>query len=364
MENFNSDPGVFDEMSEKGHEEVVFCYDGQTGLKSIIAIHNTVLGPALGGTRMWNYRSERDALIDALRLARGMTLKAAVSGLDLGGGKAVIIGDASAIKTEALMRRFGKFVDSLAGKYVTAEDVNMTERDMENIAKETKYVTGQSENAGGAGDPSPHTAYGVYQGMRAACKRAFGDTSLEGKKILVQGVGHVGTYLLDYLKKEGAVIYVSDLFKEKVRLAVERFGAVAVDTEGVYDMEMDIYSPCGLGATLNDDTIPKLKCRVIAGAANNQLLDDKAHARMLLDRGIVYAPDFVVNAGGLINVGIEYLGGWDRDLVKRKVEKIYDTTIDILNKSEEKNISTQEAAIEVAMERIEDAKQMKIAVEK
>ncbi len=361
MKSFNTGRGLFEEMSEMGHEEVVYCYDKPTGLKAIIAIHNTVLGPALGGTRMWDYQSEGEALIDALRLARGMTLKAALSGLDLGGGKAVIMGDASSMKTEALMRRFGRFVDSLGGKYVTAEDVNMTEEDMENIAKETKYVTGQSENAGGAGDPSPHTAYGVYQGMRAACKKAYGDDRLEGKKILVQGVGHVGTYLLEYLKKEGAELYVTDLFEEKVRTAVDRFGAVPVKPGDAYELEMDIYSPCGLGAVLNDETIPKLKCRVIAGAANNQLLDDKLHGRMLLEYGILYAPDFLVNAGGLINVGLEYLGIWEPGVVRQKVERIYDTTIEILNQSQEKNISTQEAAIEAAMWRIEKAKNPKAA---
>jgi len=358
IRNLTMKSDLFDAMSHQDHEQVVYCYDKPTGLKAIIAVHNTVLGPALGGTRMWNYNTEGEALTDALRLSRGMTLKAAISDMDLGGGKAVIMGDASSIKTEALMRRFGQFVNTLGGKYVTAEDVNMSEGDMENIAKETKYVTGLSEGAGGGGDPSPYTAYGVYQGMRAACKKAYGDVNLEGKKIVVQGVGHVGMYLLEHLKKESAIIYVSDLSDQKVKMAAEKFGAIVVNPNDIYDLEMDIYSPCALGATLNDDSIPRLKCRVIAGGANNQLMEDGKHGRMLKERGIVLAPDFLINAGGLINVGVDYLGRWDRELVNKKVEKIFDTTIDILNISESDNISTQEAAINVAMQRIVDARHL------
>lgn len=355
-DTFKTETGLFDTMSQMGHEEVVYRFDKSTGLRAIIAIHNTVLGPALGGTRMWDYSSEREALTDALRLAKGMTLKAAISHMDLGGGKAVIIGDASAIKTEALMRRFGQLVESLGGRYVTAEDVNMSEKDMENIAKETKYVTGLSEGAGGGGDPSPYTAYGVFQGMKAACKKAYGNIHLEGKRIVVQGVGHVGSYLVQYLKKENAEIFVSDLSEKKAQMAAELYGAKVISPEAVYEMEMDIYSPCALGSTLNDDTIPKLKCRVVAGGANNQLLDDGEHGRMLLERAIVYAPDFLINAGGLINVGMDYLGKWDRDLVERKVEKIFDTTLEIINKAEAENISTQKAAIEVALQRIAEAR--------
>lgn len=350
--------GLFEVMAKFDHEQVVYCYDKPTGLKAIIAVHNTVLGPALGGTRMWNYITEEEALTDALRLSRGMTLKAAISNMDLGGGKAVIIGDASTIKTEALMRKFGQFVDTLGGRYVTAEDVNMSETDMENIAKETKYVTGLSEEAGGSGDPSPYTAYGAYQGMKAACKKAYGDTNLEGKKVVVQGVGHVGMYLLEYLKKEKAIIYVSDLSDKKVKIASEKFETRIVNPEAIYDMEMDIYSPCALGATLNDDTIPQLKCKVIAGAANNQLMEDKKHGRMIMERGIVLAPDFLINAGGLINVGFDYLGNWSRELVNKKVENIYDTTLDILNISESDQISTQEAAISKAMQKIADTKHL------
>lgn len=348
------DRSIFDEIAQKAHEQVTFCFDEATGLQAIIGIHSTVLGPALGGTRMWNYVSDEDALKDVLRLARGMTYKAAISGLNLGGGKAVIIGDASTMKTEALLRRFGRFVEGLGGRYVTAEDVNMSPDDMEYIAMETRHVTGLSETVGGGGDPSPVTAYGVYMGMKAACKKAYGKDSLSGKRIALQGTGHVGMYLLDYLAKENVKLYVSDIFEDKAARAAGRYGAEVVHIDAVYDLDVDIYSPCALGATLNGGTIDRLKCHIIAGAANNQLDDEEEDGRLLMQKGILYAPDFLINAGGLINVGIDYLGGWSKERVFRKVEKIYNTTLDIFDMSQSDGVSTQEAALVLAQKRIDD----------
>lgn len=343
-----------------GHEQVVHCHDEATGLKAIIGIHNTVLGPALGGTRMWNYTSEEEAITDVLRLSRGMTYKAAISGLNLGGGKAVIIGDAKTDKTEAFLRRFGKFIESLNGKYVTAEDVNMTPRDMEYISMETKHVTGLSESIGGGGDPSPVTAYGVYMGMKASAKKAFGSDSLENKKVAVQGAGSVGLHLVEYLKKEGATVYITDIDSDKVDHAVKEYNAIAASTNEIYALDVDIYSPCALGATVNDNTIDQLKCGIIAGAANNQLEDEHKHGNALMKKGILYAPDFLINAGGLINVGIDYLGGWSRDRVFRKTEQIYDTTLKIFNRAEKDGINMQEASIKVAQQRIDNMGKVKL----
>lgn len=256
---------LFEQVSTMGHEQVVFCNDEATGLKAIIGIHNTVLGPALGGTRMWNYASEQEALTDVLRLSRGMTYKAAISGLNLGGGKAVIIGDAEKIKNEALMRRFGRFVDSLGGRYITAEDVNMKTKDMEYVHMETDYVTGIPESMGGSGDPSPVTAYGVYMGVKASAKKVFGSDSLAGKKIAVQGVGQVGMYLTEHLTKEGAQVYITDINENKLKNVAAKTGATVVGMDNIYDLDVDIYSPCALGATINDETIKRLKAKVIAG---------------------------------------------------------------------------------------------------
>ncbi|ALW84353.1 leucine dehydrogenase [Hymenobacter sedentarius] len=342
---------IFGQIAEHQHEQVVFCHDHETGLKAIIGIHNTVLGPALGGTRMWHYASDMEALNDVLRLSRGMTYKAAISGLNLGGGKAVIIGDAKTLKTEALLRKFGRFVKNLNGKYITAEDVNMTTKDMEYIRMETKHVAGLPESMGGSGDPSPVTAFGTYMGMKAAAKKAFGSDSLKDKRIGVQGVGHVGTYLLEYLQKEGAKLIVTDYYEDRALEAAARFGATAVGLEEIYDQQMDIYSPCALGATLNDETIPRLKCQVVAGCANNQLKVENQHGPELVRRGIVYAPDFLINAGGLINVYSEVVGT-SRQGALTQTEKIYDYTLQVLAKAEEEGTHPQAAAIKQAKERI------------
>lgn len=350
---------IFGQITTMDHEQLVICHDQATGLKALIGIHNTTLGPALGGTRMWPYATESEAITDVLRLSRGMTFKNALAGLNLGGGKAVIIGDPR-LKNEAFLRRFGRFVQSLGGRYVTAEDVNMKTSDMEYIAMETRHVTGLPEIKGGAGDPSPVTAYGVYVGMKAAAKKAFGSDSLAGKRIGVQGVGQVGKYLIHHLIKEGAEVLITDIFEDKVKQVALETGAVSIEPSMIYDLEMDIYAPCALGATINDETIDRLKCAVIAGGANNQLQDESKHGQMLLDKGIIYAPDFLINAGGVINVGAEYLGGYNRDIVMQQTEKIYDTCLITLEKSETEKIPAQQAAIATAKERIEAIGKVKL----
>jgi leucine dehydrogenase len=313
----------------------------------------------LGGTRLWNYGSHQDAVVDALRLSRGMTYKAAISGLNLGGGKAVIIGDAATVKSEGLWRRYGKFVNSLNGKYITAEDVNTSARDMEYISLETEHVTGVPEYMGGSGDPSPFTAYGVFIGMKASAKKVWGNDSLSGKKVLVQGVGHVGQYLVGHLIEEGAKVYISDINETKIKETVDKFRSVEVVAgDKIFDMEMDVYAPCALGATVNTESIAKMKCPIIAGAANNQLADENVHGPMLVQKGIVYAPDFLINAGGLINVSAE-LDGYNRERVMGNVEKIYDRTLEIYKLSEAENIHAQAAAMKLAEKRLADIANVK-----
>ncbi len=346
-------PGVFSLMSGYGHEQVVFCYDKDTGLKAIIAIHNTVLGPALGGTRMWMYNSENEALNDVLRLSRGMTYKASISGLNLGGGKAVIIGDSKKDKSEPLFRRFGRFINNLGGKYITAEDVGTSTQDMEYVRKETSFVTGIAESQGGGGDPSPVTAYGVYMGMKASAREAWGNDSLKGKKILVQGVGHVGENLVRHLTEEQAIVLITDINEEALKNVSSHYGAEVVKGDGIYDLDIDIYAPCALGATLNSDSIARLKCSVVAGAANNQLADETIHGPMLMQKGIIYAPDFLINAGGLINVYSE-LNGYNRENALKGAQHIYDVTLEILQKSKRENIPSYQAAKEIAENRISE----------
>ncbi|WP_305067228.1 Glu/Leu/Phe/Val family dehydrogenase [Mangrovivirga halotolerans] len=352
---------IFSQMTEMEHEQVVFCYDEPTGLKAIIGVHNTVLGPALGGTRMWNYASDSEALTDVLRLSRGMTFKNALAGLNIGGGKAVIIGDPKKLKNEAFLRRFGRFVESLNGKYVTAEDVSMNTSDMVHIGVETKHVTGLPEYMGGMGDPSPVTAYGTYVGMKAAAKRVYGKDNLDGKKVLVQGVGNVGEYLVNHLTKENAKVFISDINQDKLDHVNKEYGAEIVDPKDVYSFDMDIYAPCALGATLNDDTIPQLKCQIVAGAANNQLKDEKKHGAELINRGIVYAPDFLINAGGVINVYMEYAKKGHSKMAYEQSDKIYDTLLEALDRAEKENITPQEAAMKMAVDRIERIGKVKLS---
>jgi leucine dehydrogenase len=346
---------LFNNPSFSNHEQVVFCHDKETGLKAIIAIHNTTLGPALGGTRMWQYKSDAEALNDVLRLSRGMTYKAAISGLQLGGGKAVIFGDSKKDKTPELFIKYGEFIESLNGKYITAEDVGTSTGDMVNVHKATRHVTGLPEEMGGGGDPSPVTAYGVYMGMKAAAKESWGNDSLKGKVIAIQGVGHVGENLVRLVTAEGASVYITDLNQEQLKFTAQNYGAQIVDSNTIYDLQMDIYAPCALGATLNSENISRLKCQVVSGAANNQLADEMIHGRMLADKGILYAPDFLINAGGLINVFSE-LKGYDRKNALAHTEKIYHTTLEIFKKAKAENITTIEAAKKIAEERIAAAK--------
>jgi leucine dehydrogenase len=344
---------IFGQLFTHDHEELVFCHDKATGLKAIIAIHNTVLGPGLGGTRIWNYANEKDAVNDVLRLSRGMTYKASISGLNLGGAKAVIIGDAKTIKTEALMRKFGRFVENLHGKYITAEDVNTTTKDMEYVNMETKHVVGLPELMGGGGDPSPVTAYGAYMGMKASAKHVWGNDSLNGKKVAVQGIGKVGGHLLERLHKEGAKLFISDINEEVLAKYAKELGATVVKGDEIFGLDVDVFAPCALGAILNTENIEKLKCQIIAGAANNQLADEDIHGPMLVKKGIAYAPDFVINAGGLINVYQEHIG-YNREIAMNKTEHIYEVTLDIYKNAETNKIHTQKAATDLAEKRIND----------
>lgn len=342
---------VFGQLSFDDHEQVVFCNDKDTGLKAIIGIHSTILGPALGGTRMWDYQSEWEALNDVLRLSRGMSFKSAITGLDLGGGKAVIIGDAKTQKTPKLMRKFGEFVNSLGGKYITAEDVGMETADMDTVREVTSYVTGISESKGGLGNPSPITAYGVFMGMKAAAKYKFGSDQLSGKKVLVQGVGHVGENLTKHIIEEGGQVWISDINTDRLAYMEKEYGVQIFKGDNVASADVDIYAPCALGATINDKTIHDLKAKVIAGAANNQLADERANGEMLKEKGIVYAPDFLINAGGIIHVYAE-LKGHDKKEIMRRTENIYDTTLEILQKAEKEDLTSNQAAVDMAKKRI------------
>lgn len=354
-QDLNSNP-VIGQMASMGHEQILFCNDEATGLKAIIAVHNTILGPALGGTRIWAYQNEMEALNDVLRLSRGMTYKNAISGLNLGGGKAVIIGEAKAIKSEALFRRFGKFVNSLAGKYITAEDMGVSPGDMNWVSMETKHVVGLP---GKSGDPSPVTAYGTYMGMKACAKLQFGSDSLEGKKIAVQGVGHVGEYLVKHLTQENAHVYISDINQEALARVSKTYGAQIVGLDEIYDIDMDIYAPCALGATVNDDSLMRLKCSIIAGAANNQLKDEAQHGVEVMKKGIIYAPDFTVNAGGVINCFSE-VKGLSAEWAHQKAEDIYSTIFNIVKRSKDENIPTYQIANRMAEERIESIGRVKL----
>ena len=352
------DSHLFAMMEPMEHEQVMYFNDKETGLKGIIGVHNTVLGPSLGGCRIWNYEHEADALWDVLRLSRGMTFKSSISGINLGGGKAVIIGNPKVKRDEAFWRRFGKFVDSLNGKYITAEDVGTSTDIMSIVMQETKHVTGKPISAGGTGDPSPFTAYGVFLGLKASVKESTGSDSLEGKRVAVQGVGHVGHDLVGHLTKAGAVVFVTDINKANLDATAKDFGVTVVEPDEIYDLDVDIYAPCALGATINDNTISRLKCSIIAGAANNQLADEKLHGQMLKDRGILYAPDFLINAAGVINCYREVHSLSEAETVAL-IENIYPRTLEIFKKAKTENIPTQEAAIDMAMERIEAAKAKK-----
>ena len=341
---------IFETLDTTGHEQVVFCHNKEAGLKAIIAIHNTVLGPALGGTRMWPYKSEDEALNDVLRLSRGMTYKNAVAGLNLGGGKAVIIGDPAKDKSEALFRAFGQFVESLGGRYITAEDVGIDVNDMEFVFRETEYVTGVHQVHGGSGDPSPFTAYGTLQGLMATLHKKFGDEEVGKHSYAVQGLGHVGMEFVKLLKERGAKIFVTDINKQLVDKAVSEYGAEAVGLDDIYDVNADVYSPCALGGTINEKTLPRLKAKIICGAANNQLATNEIGDE-LQRRGILYAPDYAVNAGGVMNVSLE-IDGYNRERAMRMMRTIYHNLGRIYEISERDGIPTYQAADRLAEERI------------
>lgn len=341
--------GVFEYMQKYGHEQILFCYDKVSGLKAIIGVHDTTLGPALGGCRMWPYEKEEDALLDVVRLSRGMTYKNSAMGLNLGGGKCVVLGNSRTDKSEELFRALGKFVQSLHGRYITAEDVGINVEDINLVSQETRFVAGRVDISG---DPSPATAYGVYRGMKACAKQVWGDESLKGRTVAVQGLGHVGFYLCKHLADEGAKLIVTDIFPEPLERAVKQFGATAVKPEEIYGVAADIYAPCALGATVNDETIPQLQVKIVAGSANNQLQEPR-HADRLAARGILYAPDFIINGGGVVNVAEELNpSGYNRDRSYAKIGQIYDKLLQIFKLAETQSISTAQAAELVAEQRI------------
>jgi leucine dehydrogenase len=341
---------VFDAMSEGGHEQVVWCREPATGLRAVVAIHSTVLGPALGGTRFRPYVSEEEALGDVLRLSRGMTYKNAAAGLDLGGGKAVIIGDPATTRSDGLIRAYGRFVHGLAGRYLTAEDVGTTQADMDLIRTETPHVTGTSTSLGGSGDPSPVTALGVRHAMHAAAEHRWGDASLAGRHVVVSGVGKVGSALATLLHEEGARLTISDIDEVRAEALSAACGAAVVPPDQAHTVECDLFAPCAYGAVLSARTIPELRCAAVVGAANNQLAED-ADADRLAAAGVLYVPDFVANAGGVINIA-EELHGYDAERARQAVARIHETTARVLATAAAEGIGTEAAAERLAEERI------------
>jgi leucine dehydrogenase len=341
---------LFETLTQTGHEQVVFCHNKDAGLKAIIAIHNTVLGPALGGLRMWPYKTEDEALNDVLRLSRCMTYKNAVAGLNVGGGKAVIIGDPAKDKSEALFRTFGRFVDSLGGRYITSEDVGIDVNDMEWVFRETEFATGVHQVHGGSGDPSPFTAFGVLQGLMATLKRTFGNEDVGKYSYAVQGCGHVGMELIKLLREQNAKVFVTDINKELVHRAVDELGCTAVGIDEIYDVDADVYSPCALGGTLNEKTIDRIKAKAICGSASNQLATD-AIGDELRKRGVTYAPDYAVNAGGVMNISLE-IDGYNRERAMRMMRTIYHNLSRIFQIADHERIPTYKAANRMAEERI------------
>jgi leucine dehydrogenase len=349
---------LFERLEQTGHERVLVCSNPDVGLRAIIAIHSTTLGPSLGGLRMWPFQSFEEALIDVLRLSRTMTYKAAAAGLNLGGGKAVILGDPKTDKSEVLLRSFGRYVDSLGGLYITAEDVGTDMEDMEVILTETRWVTGVSPAHGGGGDPAPVTAHGVLQGIKAACRWSFDDDSLAGRTVAVQGLGSVGSHLAAGLAAEGAKVFGADVDAEAAERAAAEHGVEIVAPEEVLRVECDVLAPCALGAVLNTMTIPELRCRIVAGGANNQLDREDRDGRELLARGILYAPDFLINAGGIINVYNELLGNYRRERAERMTRAIYVNLMRVFGISKAEGIPTHAAAVRMAEERINDIRKL------
>ena len=346
---------MFEKLSSYGHEHLVYCHDSSSGLHALIGIHSTVLGPATGGVRFWHYENEEAALKDVLRLSQGMTYKSALANLAFGGGKAVILAPKDLSKAPGIFARFGECVERLKGLYYTAKDVNISHLDIEAIHQQTSYVLGLPPSMGGGGDPSPVTAYGVYLGIKASAKRAFGSSDLSGRRILVQGVGSVGEGLLALLEKENATLLITDIDAARLRAMEKKFRVEVVPTEGSMYRDIDIFVPCALGGILHEESISKLRCRVVAGAANNQLRQP-SDAQILKDRGIIYAPDFLINSGGIILVYYEYNKASNiTEAAYKHTEQIYDTLETVYDISEKENISSHEAAMKEAGGRI-DAK--------
>ena len=344
---------LFETVQEMGHEQVLFCHDQQQNLKAIIAIHDASLGSAMGATRLWPYASEADALRDALRLSRGMTYKAACANIPVGGGKAVIIADPKD-KTSELLRAYGRFVDSLNGRFITGQDVNLSPEDVREICRETKYVVGMSEKSGG---PAPVTATGVLLGIKAAVEFRLQTQSLEGLKVAVQGLGNVGKNLCQRLHQQGAKLFVSDISPQKIEEVKRLYGATAVEPNEIYSLDVDVFAPCALGGVINSSTIPLIKASIIAGAANNQLEDEHLHSHLLQKKEILYCPDYVINAGGLINVYNEMIG-YQEDKALGQLNNIYVTLLEIFELAQKNGTTTYEASKNLAEERIKNAKQV------
>lgn len=351
---------VFDAPDFDNHETILFGSDPETGLRAIIAVHDTALGPACGGCRMWPYASEAEAVRDVLRLSRGMSYKNAMAGLPLGGGKAVVIGDSRKDKTEAMMRAFGRVVEQLGGRYITAEDVGTTVADMQAMGQSTRHVAGLSKGSAASGDPSPFTAYGVFLGLKAAVRHRLGTDSLKGLRVAVQGLGNVGGNLARQLAEAGATLVVSDIHADAVARAVEAYGATALPPERIHAAEVDVFAPCALGAVLHERSVAEMKASVVAGAANNQLATDPV-GELLRQRGILYAPDYVINAGGIINVAAEVMHAYDRDAVLRQVERIPATLAEVFRRADADGRPTSEVADRMARERLAAARGSKAA---
>ncbi len=342
-------------IAQEGYEQVVKCEDPDSGLRAVIAVHNTTLGPALGGLRMWPYASWDDAIFDVLRLSRGMTYKSAVADTGLGGGKSVIIGNPKTEKGEKLFRAMGKFVNSFEGKYITAEDVGTAVEDMVQVRAETKYVTGLPLDMGSSGDPSPWTALGCFHGIRACLEEAFDSSDFTGRTVAIQGCGHVGEFLARDLHKAGAELMLADISPDRAKALADETGGTVVDPAEILGVECDVFAPCALGAVVNDETLDKLHCRIIAGAANNVLLREE-HGMRLKEAGILYAPDYVINAGGIINVSIEVEGAYEAERSRKKVENIYVALKRVFEIAKEQKISTNEASNHLAEERLEQGR--------
>ena len=348
---------ILQHMQEYGHEQLVVCHEPSVGLKAFIAIHDTTLGPSCGGVRIWPHSTEKAAIFDVLRLSRAMTYKSAVAGLPLGGGKGLIIADSRKDKTEAMLRVFGQYVDTLGGRYIATEDVGMSPRDLEFVAEGTSYVAGLPESMGGSGDTSVMTGLGVYLGIKAAAKATWSSNDLQDRTIAIQGFGNVGYNLAIHLIKEGAKLIVTDLYEESLDRAHD-LGAEVVKPEEIYDIDCDIFSPCALGSVLNADTIPRLKCKIVAGGANNQLKEE-TDGEALHKRGILYAPDYVINAGGIINAGSEIGGVYYPVRARELTERIYETTKAIIQTSRVEDIPTSAAADHLAEQRIKAVQSLK-----